>query len=64
MIGDKVSLVNVYTMILESFADSHCNMVCKINRYSITNHLVSIVNISIDEFKVIRESLYSCYLTH
>ena len=39
-------------------------MVCKVNRYSITNHLVSIVNISIDEFEVIRESLYSCNLTH
>lgn len=39
-------------------------MICQIHRNSISNHLITIINIIINKFIIIRECLDSCNLSN
>ena len=42
----------------------HGNMVGKINRHSVSDHLIAIIHIVVNELVIIGEGLYSCHFTH
>lgn len=42
-------------MPLQGFSDLFCNMICKVDRNSIPNHLITHIDIFIKKYVIIRE---------
>ena len=41
-------------------SNGYSDLICEIDGNCISNHLIGIINIIINKFKIIRESLYPC----